>query len=64
MVVTTLNPHKALLRPPLHYILKAHDHQNGKFMIEGKAISRFKFILPKVEGPRDKRKCKWMKNQH
>jgi hypothetical protein len=38
MVVTTLNPHKALLRPPLHYGFKAHDHQNGKFMIEGKAI--------------------------
>jgi hypothetical protein len=37
MVVTTLNPHKALLRPPLHYSLKAHDNQNTKFMIEGKS---------------------------
>jgi hypothetical protein len=33
--------------------LKAHDHPNKKSISEGKVISGLKFILSKVEGPRD-----------
>jgi hypothetical protein len=44
-----------VLKPILHYSLKAHDYQNRKSMIEGKVISRFKFILHKVEGPKDQK---------
>jgi hypothetical protein len=33
--------------------LKAHDHPSKKSMNGGKVISGFKFILSKVEGPRD-----------